>query len=530
MCQFTCIEWALCGHKQLSTTPAHTRLCNLAIHFLDQGIHCALAECYQVPEDLSSLEGESVDPKIAQTIYYFEYCKDCKADPDVAPGERKFGSPDIVTVEVGFYSESDKAELVHLRDLLISCIDQCKVTIQNFEEELSKHPEAVQTEITVTLDNIIGTQLPAPDTKICHYVLDKSIEDARILLETLNYFMTTHVPQRIFLDLLALVQKKIFQADKRRENFYELLKPIRLYDADYKLVLEHFAKEIALGLGRVYEPTPRENAHLKTRDWVDERTPPLAGSRYTPSSSFTAGKKRKALHDAPKRAENSNWPLRIDTDVARNPPAGTEDKLEMHWEERVEIVYIEGLATRTTLRPLDIGRGPWGTRDVLDDERSATLLARLERENQQLQPSSEVGRTVPEDATFMGERLVDLDDDDDEVKGKKSDAVDNPGEKVNETEEQVDKTEEQVAKTGKEVNRTVAEVNTAVAEVNTTVAKVNKTVAEFNKTVAEFNKTVAEVNKTVAEADKTVEEVEEITPPSRKGSWEDGPRKRRRTA
>jgi hypothetical protein len=63
---------------------------------------------------------------------------------------------------------------------------------------------------------------------------------------------------------------------------------------------------------------------------------------------------------------------------------------------------------------------------VLSDERSAALLARLKRENQALQLSSEVGTTVAANAKFMGETLSDSDDDDDdddENKEKKSGTV-----------------------------------------------------------------------------------------------------------
>jgi hypothetical protein len=63
---------------------------------------------------------------------------------------------------------------------------------------------------------------------------------------------------------------------------------------------------------------------------------------------------------------------------------------------------------------------------VLSDERSAALLARLKRENEALQLSSEVGTTVAANAKFMGETLSDSDDDDDdddENKEKKSGTV-----------------------------------------------------------------------------------------------------------
>jgi hypothetical protein len=243
----------------------------------------------------------------------------------------------------------------------------------------------------------------------------------------------------MFLELSALIRNKFYHADARRKNFCQLVDYIKCYNVDpsaHKIAIEHITEQFAQSLGHEYEPALRKNAYLKTRDWVDERTSTFSWCCCTPRSSFTAGKKREALRDAPKRAENSNWPLHIDTDKARNPPPDTEGIPKIQGD--TEVVSIKGLATRKTLRPLDIGQGPWGIKDVLSDEGRATLLASLERANEALQ--DEV-RTIADNATFMGETLSDSDD---EVKEKESNAVDETGEKVDDQQELVLPSDEKI--------------------------------------------------------------------------------------
>jgi hypothetical protein len=434
MCQFTCIVWKLCDHKQLSTTPEHTLLCWEEQGWLRQGINCAPAECHPLSKGTFIHPEDQVDSKIARTIDLFAYCDDCKKRPDLAsvvqevhtPGIPEAKSRVIPPEELGSYSEDDASELTSLRDLWWSCTAQCRLAIQNFEEELGTQPEAVQTAIRVTLSNIMGTQLLSSDSPVHYRVLTQSILEADFLVGVLRDYMRMHVPRSMFLELSALIRNKFYHTDARRRNFCQLVDYIKCYNADpsaYKIAIENITLQLARSLGRGYELNAREDVHLKTRDWVDgcESTP--AGCCYTPRSSFTAGKKRKALRDAPKtslRAENSNWLLRIDTDKARNYTEDISEKLR-----NAEIVHIKIPGTRTTLSPLDIGQGPWGKRDVLSDERSAALLARPERENEALQLSSEVGITVAANAKFMGETLSDSDDDDDddENKEKKSGTV-----------------------------------------------------------------------------------------------------------
>lgn len=466
MCKFTCLVYN-CGHRGLSTIPEHTSLCRAGRKFIRQGIERAPAKCHPLSKGTLVHPDDKVDSKIAQTINIFVFCDDCKINPDRAPDVRKLESPspgirevvspgirevesprtrDIVSrvippQELGSYSESDALEVNSLWTLWVSCIKQCGLAIQNYEKELGTHPEAVQAKITLTLSKIMGTQLLSSDAPIHDRVLTKSIQEANFLVTVLQDYMTTRVPRSMFPELLALIRNKYYHTDARRKNFCELVEYIKCYNVDpssYQIAIENITVQLARSLGRGYELDARE-AHLKTRDWIDERTSTFGGCCYTPRPSFTVGKKRKALCDAPKtsrRTSNSNWPLRIDTDKVRNAPPGTEDMSEKY--RTPDIVYIKGLATRTTLRPLDIGQGPWGIRDVLSDEDSATLLARLERENEPLWNES---RTVADNATFMNQTLYDSDDEEGE---KKSDAVDETEEKVDKTGEEADDQQELV--------------------------------------------------------------------------------------
>ena len=490
MCKFTCIVYN-CGHRGLSTIPEHTSLCRAGRKFIRQGIERAPAGCHPLSKGTLVHPDDKVDSKIAQTINIFVFCDDCKINPDRAPDVRKLESPspgirevvspgirevesprtrDIVSrvippQELGSYSESDALEVNSLWTLWVSCIKQCGLAIQNYEKELGTHPEAVQAKITLTLSKIMGTQLLSSDAPIHDCVLTKSIQEADFLVKVLRDFMTTRVPRSMFSELLTLIRNKYRHTDARRENFCQLVEYIKCYNDDpssYQVAIENITVQLARSLGRGYELDARE-AHLETRDWIDERTSTSAGCCYTPRPSFTAGKKRKALCDAPKtsrRTGNSNWPLRIDTDKARNPPPGTEDIPEKY--QTPDIVYIKGLATRTTLRPLDIGQGPWGIRDVLPDEDSATLLARLERENEPLRNES---RSVAANATFMNQTLYDSDDEEEE---EKSDAVNDTEEKVNVTGEEVSKTGEEISKTREEVSKTREEVSKTGEEVSKT--------------------------------------------------------------
>ena len=416
--------------------PEHTLICWEGQNWLRQGIACAPAECHPLSKGSSVHPDDDVDSKIARTIELFAFCDDCKKNPDLAPFVQEVVSPDILKVEscvippqeLGSYSEGDASDVYSLIEMWSSCTQQCKLAIQNFEEELGKHPEAVQTAISLTLRNIMGTQLLTPDESIHDRVLTKSIQEAEFLVTVLGDYMKTQVPRSMSSELADLIRNKYHHTEARRKIFCKLVDHIKCYNFDpigYKIAIENIALQLARSLGRDYELDAREDAYLKTRDWVDgcESTP--AGCCYTPRSSFTAGKKRKALHDAPKpsrKTESSNWPLRVDTDKARNPPPDTEDIPDRHLD--IEIDHIKLPVTRTTLRPLDTGPGPWGIKDVLSEKRAATLRARLERANKVPQPSTEEGRTVAANATFMGKTLSDSGDDGDgEINEKESGAV-----------------------------------------------------------------------------------------------------------
>ena len=539
MCKFTCLVYN-CGHRGLSTIPEHTLLCRAGRKFIRQGIERAPAKCHPLSKGTLVHPDDKVDSKIAQTIDILAFCDECKINPDRAPDVRQLESPSpgirelespgirevespsirdiasrvIPPQELGSYSESDALEVDSLCTLWLSCTKQCGLAIQNFKEELGMYLEDMQAKITLTLSKIMDTQLLSSDAPIHDRVLANSIQEANFLITVLRDYTTTRVPRSMFSELLALIRNKYYHTDDRREIFCELVDYIKRYNVDpssYQLAIENITTQLARSLGRGYELDACEEAHLKTRDWDDERTSTLSGCCYAPRPSFTAGKKRKTLHDAPKtslRAENGSWPLRIDTDKARNLPLDTEDIQEKH--RNPEIVYIKGLATRTTLRPLDIGQGPWGIRGVLSDDDSAKLLARLERENEQLRNEN---RTVADNATFMNQTLYDSDDDEGE---EKSDVVDETGKKVDETGEDVKQAGEEVDRTEEEADKTVEEAD--------------KTGEEADKTGEEIDKIGEEIDKIGEEADDQHESVllsdEQISP--RKRSQEGGLRKRPR--